>query len=542
MENSCDERTENDFDSSYQIAVADSHAADIVVTLGDDRSHEILARIWARRIVPFVSVTCFYIGMALFAIGVAMIAIHKTIPQQSQSGSGSTPTTIELFLIVLQFIVTQLRLHFTGLQALFYVAAFLLLFLAALKLFRIKLSLGGHTTVTASKDHIVVNKNWFNIFSCDSLIPWHELSLVSIITTFARGFRKDTLCFTDTKGKNITVDASYLSDEQSRLSLIALIKRYAPLTLSSELEQLNFQLASTSYAEIWMDTLNQGGNRKRDGELVKGMSLSNERFVVLKKLGSGGQGTAYLATVQYLTDKVFNDSQNSDVELVVLKEFILPEFDNPALVGEIVARIQHEALLLKTLSHKQIVRVIDAFIEDFRGYLVIEHVDGTSLREHVMARGKLSEPDAISLGMQMCNILEYLHGHAPQVVHRDFTPDNLLLDEKGILKLIDFNLAKVSAGSALPVGKPAYMAPEQVKGRPEPASDFYSLGALMYFLVTGVDPEPLNVSDPMKANRNISLGLNDLIMRLTDQDKETRIGSAQDARKLFAMLGLRVSA
>ncbi|MBC7999792.1 MAG: protein kinase, partial [Leptolyngbya sp.] len=152
------------------------------------------------------------------------------------------------------------------------------------------------------------------------------------------------------------------------------------------------------------------------------------------------------------------------------------------------------------------------------------------------------EAEAISLGMQMCSILEYLHGHAPQVVHRDFTPDNLLLDENGVLKLIDFNLAKVSAGNALPVGKPAYMAPEQVKGRPEAASDFYSLGALMYFLVTGVDPEPLNVSCPLTANRNISVQFNDLIMRLTDQSRETRVGSASEARKLFAMIGFKASA
>ncbi len=272
--------------------------------------------------------------------------------------------------------------------------------------------------------------------------------------------------------RKIDLDAGCLNDARLRANLIALIKRYAPAALSNELEQKNFLLESSSYTDIWMDTLHQKHERQRNGELSQGSALSNERFLVLKKLGSGGQGTAYLATVQYACDKALNEGQNTDVEMVVLKEFILPGFENPALLSEIVARIQHEALLLKSLNHRQIVRVVDAFIEDLRGYLVIEHVNGTSLREFVLQNGPLKETQAIELANQMCSILEYLHGHAPQVVHRDFTPDNLIIDEKGMLKLIDFNLAKVPNlnDTALCVGKPSHMAPEQVRGgRSRPA-------------------------------------------------------------------------
>jgi len=293
----------------------------------------------------------------------------------------------------------------------------------------------------------------------------------------------------------------------------------------------------SSYTDIWMDTLHQKKRRHRVEELESGASLSNERFTVVKKLGSGGQGTAYLASVQYLCDRVLNDAKCQDLEMVVLKEFILPGFENPALLTEIVARIQHEALLLKSLQHRQIVRVIDAFIEDLRGYLVIEHVAGTTLREYVTKQGRLPESKAMELAAQMCSILEYLHGHAPQVVHRDFTPDNLIIDDRGMLKLIDFNLAKVPhlTDTVLCAGKPPYMAPEQVRGYPEPASDFYSMGALLYFVLTGEDPEPLTVCSPKSRNAEVSLPFNHLIERLTWQEMDKRMNEASQVRKLLSL-------
>src|SRR5581483_5192636 len=100
---------------------------------------------------------------------------------------------------------------------------------------------------------------------------------------------------------------------------------------------------------------------------------------------------------------------------------------------------------------------------------------------------------------QMCEILAYLHGLEPPVVHRDFTPDNLMITDDGTLKLLDFNVAMSAdnaATSSTAVGKHAYMAPEQFRGLPEPKSDIYSLGATLHFLLTGRDPEPISVSHP----------------------------------------------
>jgi tRNA A-37 threonylcarbamoyl transferase component Bud32 len=456
---------------------------------------------------------------------------HSTGPI---AGLALVVTSLFMNLLLVTKLVTY---WFTGPQAAILCYAFAVIFIAAVKVFRLRLTKTGQTTASINNNSIIVRKNWLGLLSFESKIKWYDLALVSVKKKHADGKVEELLSFAAMDGRKLEIDAACLNDQRLRSNLIAMIKRHAPHALSNELEEKNFLIESTNYADIWMDTLHQRQVRMREGELTRGASLSNERFQVVRKLGSGGQGTAYLATVQYLCDRALNEGQANDVEMVVLKEFILPGFENPALLSEIVARIQHEALLLKSLNHQQIVRVIDAFIEDLRGYLVFEHVAGTSLREFVTENGPINEAKAIVLASQMCSILEYLHGHAPQVVHRDFTPDNLIIDDHGMLKLIDFNLAKVPNldDNAVCVGKPSYMAPEQVRGQPEPASDFYSMGALLHFLLTGQDPEPLSVCSPREAVPSISTSLNHLIERLTLQDTSMRINRASQVRNALAL-------
>ncbi|MBX9949495.1 MAG: serine/threonine protein kinase [Candidatus Obscuribacterales bacterium] len=510
------------------------------ITLYESKSMAVLTHIWQRKVMPYLSSVLMrmcaflFIGAIIFFI---MAALTPRGYEQASGPLGGLAMILTSLFENLHMVTKVLTYWFTGPQALILCYAFAVIFIAAVKVFRLRFIKTGQTTASISHKSIIVRKNWLSLLSFETTIKWYDLALVSIRKKPADGKMEELLCFAATDGRKVEIDAACLHDSRLRSNLIAMIKRHAPHTLSNELEEKSFLIDSTNYADIWMDTLHQRQVRKREGELTRGASLSNERFQVVRKLGSGGQGTAYLATVQYLCDKVLNEGQSGDVEMVVLKEFILPGFENPALLSEIVARIQHEALLLKSLNHRQIVRVIDAFIEDLRGYLVIEHATGTSLREFIGKNGPINEAKAIELASQMCTILEYLHGHAPQVVHRDFTPDNLIIDDNGILKLIDFNLAKVPNlnDTDVCVGKPSYMAPEQVRGRPEPASDFYSMGALLHFLLTGQDPEPLTVCSPREAMPSISMSLNHLIERLTFQDTSMRINSASQVRNALAL-------
>jgi serine/threonine-protein kinase len=208
----------------------------------------------------------------------------------------------------------------------------------------------------------------------------------------------------------------------------------------------------------------------------------------------------------------------------VLKEFILPVYVDVNVRKSALEQFENEARILRQLDHPQIVKLVDYFVEDHRAYLVLEHIDGKSLQKIVEEKGPLPEGEVVSLAKQMCKILEHLHGLSPPVVHRDFTPDNLILSSNGVLKLIDFNVAQQqeSTTSGTVVGKQAYLPPEQFRGMPTSQSDIYSMGATLHFLLTGQEPEPISVSHPKRVNASVSEKMNSLVEHSTAIDCSKR--------------------
>jgi serine/threonine protein kinase len=140
---------------------------------------------------------------------------------------------------------------------------------------------------------------------------------------------------------------------------------------------------------------------------------------------------------------------------------------------------------------------------------------------------------------QIGRILEYLHAQEPPIIHRDLTPDNLVLDsvKDGVLGqedsivLIDFGAANEFIGNATGtlVGKQCFIAPEQFRGKAVPASDIYALGCTLHFLLTGEEPDALSVSHPRVLNAQVSEDLDQLIAEMTAMDVEKRIASAGEA-------------
>lgn len=119
------------------------------------------------------------------------------------------------------------------------------------------------------------------------------------------------------------------------------------------------------------------------------------------------------------------------------------------------------------------------------------------------------------------------------VVHRDFTPDNLILDSAGRLKLIDFNVAQqiLSGSSGTIVGKHAYLPPEQFRGKACHQSDLYSLGCTLHFVLTGRDPEPISQSSPRKESPEISVGLNEVVLKATALPLNQRYQSSNELQQ-----------
>jgi serine/threonine-protein kinase len=266
--------------------------------------------------------------------------------------------------------------------------------------------------------------------------------------------------------------------------------------------------------------------------LNDGQRLKSGKYIVERQLASGGQGVAYLAREGDAAKSADSSISSDATPKVVLKEFVLPVYTSRTVRKQALERFENEARILEELSHPQIVKLIDFFLEDHRAYLVLEHIDGMSLRQLVAKNGPLPVEDILSLSMQMCDVLEYLHSLSPAVVHRDFTPDNLILDSRGRLVLIDFNVAqqKQWTTTSTVVGKHAYLPAEQFRGKPTTQSDLYAMGATLFFLFSGTDPQPITSSHPREFDPNVAGEFDDIVSKLTATESEDRFQTAAETR------------
>jgi serine/threonine-protein kinase len=259
----------------------------------------------------------------------------------------------------------------------------------------------------------------------------------------------------------------------------------------------------------------------------------------MQTVGGGGQGTAYLAvckhpvtrldeTCQHFAEDVETSGLVKDKMEVVLKEYVLPVHRGKVTAEKTAEKLKAEAEILRKLDHPQIVKLLDGFIEDYRGYLVLEYVQGETLKSIVDRLGPQPESAVIAWATQVADILSYLHSLTPSVVHRDITPDNLILQEDGTIKVVDFNVAHQvdSSATATVVGKHAYIPPEQFRGKPTEQSDIYALGGTMYFLLTGNEPEPISVARPRTVAHHVSEKLDALVAKCTSLDLTRRCESA----------------
>ena len=222
-------------------------------------------------------------------------------------------------------------------------------------------------------------------------------------------------------------------------------------------------------------------------------------YRIQKLVGRGGMGAVFLASRD---DEQFR----KHVALKVLRF----EADEPVAL----ARFRNERQILAALDHPNIAALYDGgSTEDGQPYIVMEYVDGQPLHTYCNSRG-LSIPERLRLFRQICDAVQY--AHQKLIVHRDLKPGNILVTRDGIPKLLDFGIAKLLLGPELLgdaavhtrtgvlVMTPDYAAPEQIRGEPiSTATDVYSLGAVLYELLTGQRPHTLTRYDPLELQREI---------------------------------------
>lgn len=211
--------------------------------------------------------------------------------------------------------------------------------------------------------------------------------------------------------------------------------------------------------------------------------VEKEEFIrnyqILRTLGRGGMGTTYLAWDKSQTNK--------DIpQLLVLKQ-MNADIEQMAKARELFVR---EARILQSLNHPAIPKYYDFFVENEQKYLAMELIHGQNLEQLIYQKGPVTPQQAIDWGIQLCDILHYLHSLQPPLVHRDVKPANLIartIDRA--LTLLDFGAVKeIGTPLGTRIGAEGYTAPEQERGQPCPQSDIYAIGPTLIFLLTGEAP------------------------------------------------------
>ncbi len=254
------------------------------------------------------------------------------------------------------------------------------------------------------------------------------------------------------------------------------------------------------------------------------------RYDVEEVLGVGGMSTVYKA----------RDLRFTAVARFCAVKEMLDTAPDPRTGQLRLANFEREASLLATLSHPGIPKIYDFFYSHGRVYLVLEFIDGRDMETQLQARGvPLQEDEVVKYAVQICDVLEYIHGHQPQaIIFRDLKPSNIIVTSEGKLTLIDFGIAKVfqSDKRGTMIGTEGYAPPEQYRGLAEPRGDIYGLGATMHHLLTNSDPRtqtPFTFQErPIrKFNTRVSEYVESVILRAVEYDIDRRWPNAPAMRQ-----------
>ena len=276
------------------------------------------------------------------------------------------------------------------------------------------------------------------------------------------------------------------------------------------IKHLNFQ----NFTGLWDEEFSTRYSPTLFVPLSPGEELRGGAIKISELVACGGSAAIYAAK-----DRVGTQ--------IIVKEAVIPKNANEELKAKAIELFNREAHFLSKLDHPHIAKVLDHFVENEHHYEIIEYIDGLDLRRFVKERGAQPDDFVLNWAEQICEILVYLHSQTPPVIHRDLTPDNLVLRLDGQVVLIDFGAANAFVGIATGtmVGKQSYMPPEQLRGKAVPQSDTYSLGGTLYFLLTGRDPVPLEVSQ-IKDGDKATKDLNPILAKCTAHEVSDRYQSS----------------
>ncbi len=261
-------------------------------------------------------------------------------------------------------------------------------------------------------------------------------------------------------------------------------------------------------------------------------TILERKYRIVELIGSGGMAQVY---------KAVNMSNRKIVAVKMLKD----EYKDDA---EFLRRFSREANAILTLSHENIVRAYGAGTHDGMPYLVMEYVEGHTLKDLISSNGALPVRTAIGITCQILDALSAAHAHG--IIHRDVKPQNVIVTDKGRVKLADFGIAREAKASTVTfsgskvLGSVHYISPEQAKGTvATEQSDLYSVGVCLYEMLTGTVPfeadSTVSVAlmhlqekpvPPVQLVSDLPHSLNDIVLKALEKDPEKRYQTARDMR------------
>ena len=262
--------------------------------------------------------------------------------------------------------------------------------------------------------------------------------------------------------------------------------------------------------------------------IMKGQKIS-DRYQIIKSIGEGGMANVYLA---------YDTILDRNVAVKVLRGDLAND-------EKFVRRFQREALSASSLSNPNIVEVYDVGEDNGEYYIVMEYVEGKHLKALLKKRGKLTVPEVIDIALQITNGLSVAHDS--YIIHRDIKPQNILILENGLIKITDFGIAVAMNATQLTqtnsvMGSVHYLPPEQASGKGATLqSDIYSIGILMYELLTGklpfrgdnaVEIALKHLKEPMPSIRDelpdIPQSVENIILKATAKNPKNRYSDARE--------------
>ena len=218
-------------------------------------------------------------------------------------------------------------------------------------------------------------------------------------------------------------------------------------------------------------------------------TLFHERYQILNQIGTGGFGAVYQAR-----------DMLEQQRLVAIKQINLRGLTAQEII-EATDGFNRERQFLSSLTHDHLPRIYDHFMDAEHWYLIMEFIKGESLEAYLESITSasasfvhaLSVDEIVDIGLQLCDVLTYLHGQCQPIIFRDLKPSNVMRTDRGAIYLIDFGIARYfkpgKLKDTIPFGSPGYAAPEQYgKGQTTAQADIYSLGAMLYYMLSGLDP------------------------------------------------------